>query len=60
MCKGLEIEFKNFSLTLGENKILEDINLKIDSGSIHCLIGPNGGGKSSVVKSLLCTSKIRF
>lgn len=35
MCKGLEIEFKNFSLTLGENKILEDINLKIDSGSIH-------------------------
>lgn len=53
MCKGLEIEFKNFSLTLGENKILEDINLKIDSGSIHCLIGPNGGGKSSLVKSLL-------
>ena len=53
MCKGLEIEFKNFSLNLGGNQILKDINLKIESGTIHCLIGPNGGGKSSLVKSIL-------
>ena len=53
MCKGLEIEFKNLSLTLGGNQILKDINFTVESGSIHCLIGPNGGGKSSLVKSIL-------
>ena len=53
MNKGIEIEFKNLSLTLGGNQILKDINFAVESGSIHCLIGPNGGGKSSLVKTIL-------
>lgn len=53
MNKGIEIEFKNLSLTLGGNQILKDINFTVESGSIHCLIGPNGGGKSSLVKTIL-------
>lgn len=53
MNKGMEVIFKNLSLTLGGNNILKDINIKIESGTIHALIGPNGGGKSSLVKTIL-------
>lgn len=38
----MEIEIKNLSLNLGGNNILENINLIIESGTIHCIIGPNG------------------
>jgi zinc transport system ATP-binding protein len=47
-----ELEIKNLNLSIGNNSILENINLKIKKGEIHCLIGPNGGGKSSLIKYL--------
>jgi len=40
-------------LSLGGTQILEDVSFAIRAGSIHCLIGPNGGGKSSLVRALL-------
>ena len=56
-----ELEIKNLNLSIGNNSILENINLKIKKGEIHCLIGPNGGGKSSLIKcilkELLCNKK---
>ena len=48
-----ELEIKNLNLSIGNNSILENINLKIKKGEIHCLIGPNGGGKSSLIKCIL-------
>ncbi|CAM3111590.1 metal ABC transporter ATP-binding protein [Streptobacillus felis] len=53
MKKGVELSLKNVSLNLGGNQILRNINLDIKSGEIHCIIGPNGGGKSSLIKCLL-------
>ncbi|WP_156300024.1 metal ABC transporter ATP-binding protein [Streptobacillus canis] len=53
MKKGIELNLRNVSLNLGGNQILKNINLDIKSGEIHCLIGPNGGGKSSLIKCLL-------
>lgn len=50
---GPSIEFRNLNLTLGRNRILQDINFKVKPGTIHCIIGPNGGGKTSLLKSLL-------
>ncbi|WP_073507915.1 metal ABC transporter ATP-binding protein [Streptobacillus notomytis] len=53
MQKGVELVLKDVSLNLGGNQILKNINVDIKSGEIHCLIGPNGGGKSSLIKCML-------
>lgn len=53
MVKGIQIDIKNLSLNLGNTSILEDINLRIEKGKINCLIGPNGGGKTSLIRCIL-------
>lgn len=50
---GLEIQIKNLSLVLSGNEILKDINLTVKAGEIHCLVGPNGGGKTSLLRCIL-------
>lgn len=50
---GPSIEFAGVSLTLGNTRILEDISFSIAAGAIHCIVGANGGGKTSLVRSLL-------
>lgn len=50
---GIKIEIKNLSLTLSNNEILKDINLTINEGEVHCLVGPNGGGKTSLLRCIL-------
>jgi len=51
--QGPAIEFDRVSLTLGATSILEDVTFKISAGTIHCIVGANGGGKTSLVRSLL-------
>lgn len=46
------LEIKNLSLTLEDKVILRKINLKIQEGKIYGLIGPNGVGKTSLIKCL--------
>ena len=53
MVKGIQIDIKNLSLNLGNTSILENINLRIEKGKINCLIGPNGGGKTSLIRCIL-------
>ena len=50
---GPTIEFDNVSLTLGRTAILDSVSFQVQPGSIHALVGPNGGGKSSLIKTLL-------
>ncbi|AIG05806.1 cation ABC transporter, MZT family, ATP-binding protein [Pseudomonas fluorescens] len=50
---GPTIEFDNVSLTLGRTAILDNVSFQVRPGSIHALVGPNGGGKSSLIKTLL-------
>lgn len=44
-----EIEFKNVSFKYDEKAILKNINLKITKGKTIALVGPSGGGKSTLV-----------
>lgn len=51
--KGPSIEFEHVGLALGATRILEDVSFRIDSGAIHCIVGANGGGKTSLIRSML-------
>ena len=46
------LEVKNLNVSIDENKILRDFNLKINQGEIHAIMGPNGSGKSTFSKVL--------
>jgi len=46
------LEVKNLQASINENKILKNLNLKINKGEIHAIMGPNGSGKSTFSKVL--------
>ena len=41
------IKVKHLGVTLGQQVILEDINLHIHCGSLNVVVGRNGAGKST-------------
>jgi len=50
---GPSIELAHIELTLGRTNILRDVSFVVAPGRVHALVGPNGGGKSSLIKTLL-------
>lgn len=47
------LELKKLSLGFGENKVISNANLSIESGDFVCIVGANGAGKSTLVKAIL-------
>ncbi|MGA1932807.1 metal ABC transporter ATP-binding protein [Arcobacter sp. YIC-464] len=48
------LEIKDLSFEYSKNiKVLENINLNVDSDDFLAIIGPNGGGKSTLLKLIL-------
>ncbi len=47
------IKIKDFAVTVGNDKILEHINLHIHCGQLTTVIGKNGAGKSTLIKAIL-------
>lgn len=47
------LKITNLSVAHNEQLILNDISLSIALGSIHALMGPNGGGKSTLALTLM-------
>ena len=45
-----KIELKDIEFSIGENKILKDINLTIDNGEFFSILGPSGVGKTTIFK----------
>ena len=51
MNKILEINRGEFSYN-GEKMIFEDVNLSLEEGDVLCILGPNGTGKSTLIKCI--------
>ncbi len=50
---GSLIQAEKISLIINQRQILDDVTLAIEAGKILTLIGPNGSGKTSLVRVLL-------
>ncbi|MGG5333425.1 ABC-2 type transport system ATP-binding protein [Enterococcus sp. AZ163] len=46
------------SISFNQRKILDNVNIKLDSGCILGLIGPSGAGKSTTIKCLMGMEKL--
>ena len=51
--QGPSIDFAGVNLALGNTRILEDVSFTVRAGSFHCIVGANGGGKTSLIRSLI-------
>ena len=47
-----QIEFKGVSFGYGEEKVIDDLNLGINTGEVMALVGPTGAGKTTIVNLL--------
>ena len=50
---GPALRLQNVSLQLGATRILQGIDWQVHAGEVHALVGPNGCGKSSLIKTVL-------
>ena len=47
------LEIKNLNVNAEEKQILKGINLSINKGEIHVIMGPNGSGKTTTANAIL-------
>lgn len=52
-CGLCRIELQNVSVSLENRVLLRDVNLHIHCGELTVLIGPNGGGKTTLLRAML-------
>ena len=47
------IEIRHLSKSFGKHKVLDDISMEIEQGSIYALLGKNGAGKTTLINILV-------
>jgi len=51
-CDAPEIEYKNVTFAYDQKDVLKDVSFKADKGTMTALVGPSGGGKSTIASLL--------
>ena len=46
------LKIKNLHAKVGDNEILNGLNLEVKPGELHAIMGPNGSGKSTLAAVL--------
>jgi len=47
------VSAENLSVELGGRMVLSNINMEVEEGWIAGIIGPNGGGKTTLLRAIL-------
>jgi len=47
------ISIENLNFSYNKEPVLKDVNLQVEDGDFLAIIGPNGGGKSTLLKTIL-------
>jgi len=47
------LKISNLSLSFGDKKILNNVNIDFWDGNIHAIVGPNGAGKSTLAQTIM-------
>lgn len=48
-----KLDIRNLYVNIGDKEILKDFSLTINEGEIHAVMGPNGTGKSTLLKVIM-------
>ena len=51
-CSGASISVEKVSKSFGKVRALNEISLKVEPGTVFALLGPNGSGKTTIVRIL--------
>ena len=47
------LSIHNLTVSVGEKKIINGINLAVGAGEVHAIMGPNGSGKSTLANAIV-------
>lgn len=47
------ISVEKLSIAYGENTVLRNVNMSVESGEIVTIVGPNGSGKTSLLRAII-------
>ncbi|RZN64917.1 MAG: ABC transporter ATP-binding protein [Candidatus Methanoliparum thermophilum] len=53
------LEIRNLAVDVDGQHVLKDVNLMIEKGETHVLLGPNGSGKTTLLLSILGLSRYK-